>query len=222
LKRLLLTVVLSLSVHATDAPMTNADVIRMVTAGVSKDLVQLAIRNAEPHFNLLPTYLEQLLNAKVPEEVIKAMAERQNGCSATDTETAKTDLKSEKSAMAPTEVAKAKMALTGIRTFEAELISTKTHTTGRLIVSSTEIKHGDLRIPISDITNVVYERASKPRYAAGLLLTWPLLLTKSKQHYLTMQHGDYSIFRLDKSDYREVLAAVEAATGRRIERFEEQ
>lgn len=83
-------------------------------------------------------------------------------------------------------------------------------------------------MPTDSVTNAVYERASKPRYAAGLLLAWPLLFTKSKQHYLTLQYkadsgeGRYAVFHLDKGNFREVLAATEAAIGKKVERSEEK
>lgn len=72
------------------------------------------------------------------------------------------------------------------------------------------------------ITNLVYERASRPRYKTGLLLAWPLLFTKGKKHFLTIQHGgEYKIMQLDKGNFRDALAAVEAATGVKVERLEE-
>jgi hypothetical protein len=72
------------------------------------------------------------------------------------------------------------------------------------------------------ITNLVYERASRPRYKTGLLM-WPMLFTKGKKHFLTIQHsGEYKIMQLDKGNFRDALAAVEAATGVKIERLEER
>ncbi|MBL8189864.1 MAG: hypothetical protein JNK38_17755 [Acidobacteria bacterium] len=81
-----------------------------------------------------------------------------------------------------------------------------------------------LKIEKNNVTNVLYERDSKPRYAAGLLIAWPLLFTKSKKHFLTIQYknasdqGEYAVFHLDKSNYKEILAAVEAATGVKVSR----
>ncbi len=77
------------------------------------------------------------------------------------------------------------------------------------------------------IKSIIYEKTAKPRYAAGLLIAWPLLFTKSKSHYLTIQYegengtGEYAIFKLDKSNFREALATIEAKTGKKIERSEE-
>lgn len=81
---------------------------------------------------------------------------------------------------------------------------------------------GTLKIAKTQVTKIVYERASKPRYAAGLLLAWPLLFTKSKKHFLTIQYkesekGEFALLRLDKNNYQAILAAVEAATGVKVE-----
>ncbi len=78
----------------------------------------------------------------------------------------------------------------------------------------------------ASIKNLTYERAAKPRYAAGLLVAWPLLFTKSKSHFLTVQYDDehgaqYAIVKLDKSNFRDALASIEAQTGKKIERHEE-
>ncbi|MGA2482287.1 MAG: hypothetical protein ABSF92_04130 [Candidatus Acidiferrales bacterium] len=85
----------------------------------------------------------------------------------------------------------------------------------------------DLTIKYDSVKSMLYEKASKPRYAEGILLAWPLLLTKSKKHYFTIQYSDaagtgqYALLRLDKSNYREVLAKAEADTGKKVDRSEE-
>jgi hypothetical protein len=77
------------------------------------------------------------------------------------------------------------------------------------------------------VGSALYERTSKPRYAAGLLLAWPLLFTKTKKHYLTFQYkteageGKYALFHLDKGNYQRILAATEASLGKKVERSEE-
>jgi len=84
-----------------------------------------------------------------------------------------------------------------------------------------------LELEGSLITSALYERTSRPRYVSGLLLAWPLLFTKGKKHFLTIQYkdtsgeGKYAIFHLDKGNYREILAATEATTGKKVERSEE-
>jgi hypothetical protein len=84
-----------------------------------------------------------------------------------------------------------------------------------------------LGIKCDSIKSLVYERTAKPRYAEGLLIAWPLMFTKSKKHYLTLQYeepagtGHFAILHLDKSNYQEILATVEAQTGKKVERTEE-
>lgn len=74
------------------------------------------------------------------------------------------------------------------------------------------------------VTGLLYERTSRPRYVSGLLLAWPLLFTKGKKHFLTIQYknaegqGAFTLLRLDKSNYQQILASVEAATGVKVER----
>jgi hypothetical protein len=85
-----------------------------------------------------------------------------------------------------------------------------------------------LSVKYDAIKSMLYERTSKPRYAAGLLIAWPLLFTKSKSHYLTIQYdgpggtGQYAVIRLHKDNYRDVLAKAEAETGKKVERMEER
>jgi hypothetical protein len=85
-----------------------------------------------------------------------------------------------------------------------------------------------LRVKYEVIKSMLYERSAKPRYALGLLVAWPLLFTKSKKHWLTIQYtdptgtGQFALLRLDKGNYREVLASAEAETGKKLERTEER
>jgi len=91
-----------------------------------------------------------------------------------------------------------------------------------------ESKKTTLELRAASITNALYERTSRPRYVSGLLLAWPLLFTKGKKHFLTIQYkgesgeGKYAIFHLDKGNYREILAATEATTGKKMDRSEER
>jgi hypothetical protein len=84
-----------------------------------------------------------------------------------------------------------------------------------------------LEVKSDSITSTLYERASKPRYLAALLVAWPLIFTREKKHFLTIQYGglsgvqSYAVFHLDKGNFRSILAAIEAATGKKVERSEE-
>ena len=74
----------------------------------------------------------------------------------------------------------------------------------------------------SDVTKLIYERTKKPRYSVGRLLAWPLLFTKEKQHYFTIESkGNFAFVKVHKSDFRWVLAALEDASGMTVERLVE-
>lgn len=83
-------------------------------------------------------------------------------------------------------------------------------------------------VPFDRLKSLLYEKAAKPRYGAGLLLAWPLLFTKSKKHFVTIQYtdasgqGKFEIVRLDKSNFAMALATLEADTGLKVERTEER
>ena len=85
-----------------------------------------------------------------------------------------------------------------------------------------------VEIPYDRIKGLLYERAAKPRYGMGLLLAWPLLFTKSKKHFVTVQYtdasgaGKFEIIRLDKGNVTMALATLEADTGIKVERSEEK
>ena len=119
--------------------------------------------------------------------------------------------------------------------FDKSMLITTSDTTGK-----TEKINGILRVerdkiefdskkggtvfssPFADVTKLVYERTKKPRYSAGLLLAWPLLFTKEKQHYLTVEaEGKFAFVKLHKKHFRSAIAAVESSSGKSVERLEE-
>lgn len=73
-------VVLTLAAVAGAAePLTNEIIIKMVQAGVPTETIVRTIQSAESfHFGTLPGDLMQLQEAKVPDEVIRALAARIN------------------------------------------------------------------------------------------------------------------------------------------------
>ena len=74
----------------------------------------------------------------------------------------------------------------------------------------------------ASVTKRICERTKKPRYSAGLLLAWPLLFTKEKQHDLTFgSEGWFAFVKVRKSRFRAAVFAVEAAAGRGVERLVE-
>ena len=83
-------------------------------------------------------------------------------------------------------------------------------------------------IPDDKIKSILYEKTSKPRYAEALLISPFFLFTHSKKHFLTIQYtdtdgqGKFAMIHLDKGNARDVVAAAEAETGKRVERAEEK
>lgn len=73
------------------------------------------------------------------------------------------------------------------------------------------------------INSVEYGQNVSRRYAAAVLISPLLLLSKSRKHYVTIGYSDAGgkqqalVFRVEKGDIRSLLASLEARTGRRIE-----
>jgi hypothetical protein len=80
-----------------------------------------------------------------------------------------------------------------------------------------------LRIAYRNINTVEYGQNVSRRYAAAILISPVLLLSKSRRHYVTIGYTDEDgaqqalVVRVGKGDIRTVLASLEARTGRRVE-----
>jgi hypothetical protein len=80
-----------------------------------------------------------------------------------------------------------------------------------------------LVIPYGKVNALEYGQNVSRRYAAGILISPVLLLSKSRKHFVTVGYSDSEgrqqavVFRIEKGDIRFVLAALEARTGRRVE-----
>ena len=78
---------------------------------------------------------------------------------------------------------------------DARLIVGKQQVEG-ILVSDTKAKQvsfdssGSLpfQIPFDQIKSIRYERSATPRYAAGILVASATLVTKTKQHFLTIEY----------------------------------
>jgi len=85
------------------------------------------------------------------------------------------------------------------------------------------LDHSELRIPYSKIDTLEYGQKVSRRYAAAILISPVLLLSKSHQHFVTLGFEDTGgkheavVFRVEKGDIRSVLASLEARSGRRVE-----
>jgi hypothetical protein len=81
----------------------------------------------------------------------------------------------------------------------------------------------EFRVPYGRVNSVEYGQNVSRRYAAAILISPVLLLSKSRKHFVTVGYADDSgtqqalVFRVDKGDIRSVLASLEARTGRRVE-----
>jgi hypothetical protein len=91
-------------------------------------------------------------------------------------------------------------------------------------------RHGNSAVSIKceSVKALLYEQASRPRYAEAVLISPLFLLSHSKKHYLTIQYtndageGQFAIVQLDKKNAQAAVAATEAHTGKKVERIEEK
>ena len=80
-----------------------------------------------------------------------------------------------------------------------------------------------VRIPYQKINTLEYGQNVSRRYAAAVLISPILLLSKSRKHFVTLGYVDTGerqqalVFRIQKGDIRSILSALEARTGRRVE-----
>ena len=83
--------------------------------------------------------------------------------------------------------------------------------------------NSELEIAYQKINSVEYGQNVSRRFAAAVLISPLLLLSKSHRHFVTIGYVDQEgkqqalVFRVEKGDIRSVLASLEARTGRRIE-----
>ena len=86
----------------------------------------------------------------------------------------------------------------------------------------------DLYILYSKINTLEYGQNVSRRYAAAILISPVLLLSKSRKHFVTLGYMDAEgrqqalVIRVEKGDIRLVLAGLEARTGRRVEFQDEE
>jgi hypothetical protein len=84
-------------------------------------------------------------------------------------------------------------------------------------------KSGDVRVAFQRVNTLEYGQNVSRRYAAALLVSPILLLSKTRKHYITLGYTDVEgkqqvlVFQVDKRDIRTVLAGLQARTGRRVE-----
>lgn len=80
-----------------------------------------------------------------------------------------------------------------------------------------------IRVPYERINLLEYGQTVNRRLALAILISPMLLLSKKRDHFLTVGYSDDDgrqqalVFRVDKRRVRALLASLEARTGRRVE-----
>ena len=83
--------------------------------------------------------------------------------------------------------------------------------------------HSDFHVSYRKVNILEYGQNVSRRYAAAVLISPMLLLSKTRKHFVTLGYEDAAgqqqvlVFRVDKGDIRSILAGLEARTGRRVE-----
>lgn len=81
----------------------------------------------------------------------------------------------------------------------------------------------DVKVAYKDINTIEYGLRVSRRYMEAALISPVLLLSKKRQHFLTIgftgEDGKQQamVLQVDKSDIRPLLVSLEAKTGRRVE-----
>jgi hypothetical protein len=84
-------------------------------------------------------------------------------------------------------------------------------------------KHTQIRVPYERINLVEYGQKVDRRYIAAVVISPLFLLAKKRQHFLTIGFQDDDgqqqamVFKIDKSDIRLTLVALEARTGQQVQ-----
>ena len=85
-----------------------------------------------------------------------------------------------------------------------------------------------LRIDYRKINTLEYGQTVSRRYAAAVLISPLLLLSKARRHFVTLgswvSEGKQQalVLRIEKGDIRSVLASLEARTGRRVKSTDDE
>jgi len=86
----------------------------------------------------------------------------------------------------------------------------------------------ELRVSYQKVNTLEYGQTVSRRYAAAVLISPVLLLSKARKHFVTLGFVDAEgkqqalVLRVSKGDIRSVLAGLEARTGRRIEFLDDE
>lgn len=101
-------------------------------------------------------------------------------------------------------------------------------TEGRILASAEDrlvfqTKRATIEVPYREINLLEYGQKTDRRYMAAMLVSPIFLLSKKREHFLTLGYSDPEgrqqamVFRIGKGDVRPVLASLEARTGVKVQ-----
>jgi hypothetical protein len=85
-----------------------------------------------------------------------------------------------------------------------------------------------VQVPYENINLLEYGQKASRRYAMAIVISPMLLLSKKRNHFLTVGFTDEQgkqqalVFQLDKNDVRAVLAGLEARTGLKVQHQDDE
>jgi hypothetical protein len=108
------------------------------------------------------------------------------------------------------------------------LQAVKQQTAGRLRATDAAqmvfaTKSGSVAVPYRDVNLLEYGQKVDRRYLAAALISPMFLLSKKRDHFLTVGYADSGgqqqalVFKVNKGDVRSVLASLEARTGVKVQ-----
>jgi hypothetical protein len=213
--------------------LTNTDVIKMVKAGLAPDLIIGKIQETQSvRFDLTTDGMIALKQAGVADDIIRAMKAKQAGSGGMTAPAAPSE---NPAPAAPVTASSAVEQFPEAQYLVKAPGQEKAQPVKGVLVfdaGAREVRFlsggvNQLQVPYANLTGMLYEKTAKPRYGLGLLIAWPLLFTKSKAHYLTLQYknpqgvGEFAIVRLHKKNFQMALATAEAQTGMKVDRSQE-
>ena len=83
---------------------------------------------------------------------------------------------------------------------------------------NTKVRQSYKDLAYADCKSAEYSYSKSPRWKSGLLVSPFLFLSSGKKHWFMVQgNDDYALVQLDKSNYKLILAAVEAKSGKKVD-----
>jgi hypothetical protein len=227
-------------VSAQQNQLTDQGIVNLVQSGVGQAEVVRVIAKAQNfNFDLRPVSTDWMLKAGVSEDILRAMAARQNNRSVEDAE-AVTSPKTAFEADIPQAVGPSDPLRVLVENKNGYKLSydggsvpnLKTGTDLKLFLDSSRIrmvKDGVslISIPASAVTEISYGQDVHRRVGAAIGLAFVsfgigalMALTKSKKHFIGLTWDDGgrkggAAFQADKNYYRGVLAGLEGVTGKK-------